>query len=95
MLIYLHHRDHGDSSKYLCGKYCRYRADCRRRKLRGAQRLQCNLVPMQHTFCQLPSVLHYPRRVFKEGGSFELVGKKKNLLEEGEAAHNKEVVFCP
>lgn len=32
---------------------------------------------MQHTFCQLQAVLHYPKRIFKEGVFFELVGKKK------------------
>ena len=52
-LGYAHHRDHGGSLKYLCGEYCICREDCRKRKLRGAQRLLCNLVPMQHTFYQL------------------------------------------
>ena len=53
----------------------------------------CNLVPMQHTFCQLQAVLHYPSEIYKER-VFELVGKK-DLLEEGEVAHNKEAAFCP
>ena len=59
---YIHHRDRVDSLKYLCDKYCKYRGDCRERKSQGAQRLPCNLVPMQHTFYQLQSFLHYSNR---------------------------------